>query len=171
MATDYDKVYRDAKHALGAPTQQFVSFFEDYPKLAAKVLDVGCGQGRDALFIARLGHHVTAVDLSPSGIADLQAEADAEGLSIQAQVADICTYKPSQQYDVIVVDRVLHMLQKEQREAVLKTLCTATHPDSVILIADEPRNIAQFQAVFTQSAHTWVVLMQKRGFLFVQRGV
>ena len=63
-------------------------FFKNYEQETVSVLDVGCGQGRDALFIARLGHVVTAIDLSPSGISDLQRDAAAEGLAIFAEVAD-----------------------------------------------------------------------------------
>ena len=71
MATDYDKLYQKTNRLLGAPGQAFVDFFETFEKERALVLDIGCGQGRDALFIARLGHRVTAVDLSPAGVDDL----------------------------------------------------------------------------------------------------
>lgn len=90
MATDYEKYYQDIPHGLGDPTKEFVTFFTTYNARSSKVLDVGCGQGRDALFIARLGHEVTAVDLSPTGIRDLISDANSEGLSITGVVADIC---------------------------------------------------------------------------------
>jgi len=67
MATDYEKFYQENKQGLGKPTKEFVSFFDGYTKAPARVLDVGCGQGRDALFIARKGHQVVAIDHSPTG--------------------------------------------------------------------------------------------------------
>ena len=39
------------------------------------VLDIGCGKGRHALFLAELGFNVTATDISPEGIEQLQKEA------------------------------------------------------------------------------------------------
>ena len=39
------------------------------------VLDIGCGKGRHSLFLAELGFNVTAADISPEGIAQLQKEA------------------------------------------------------------------------------------------------
>jgi len=71
MPTDYKKVYRGAKQALGAPTKAFVKFFDALAEPGLRVLDVGCDQGRDALFIARLGHSVVGIDLSPTGIREL----------------------------------------------------------------------------------------------------
>jgi len=55
MAFDYEKYYRENRHGLGEPTKEFVAFFDDFDRDGASVLDVGCGQGRDALFIARKG--------------------------------------------------------------------------------------------------------------------
>ena len=55
MTTDYEQFYRENPHGLGEPTREFVAFFDTYDRAQASVLDVGCGQGRDALFVARLG--------------------------------------------------------------------------------------------------------------------
>ncbi|MGH3630780.1 MAG: class I SAM-dependent methyltransferase [Sciscionella sp.] len=45
---------------------------------AQRVLDVGCGQGTQALALARAGHHVTGLDPSPELLARFQAALDAE---------------------------------------------------------------------------------------------
>ena len=55
----------------------------------AAVLDVACGDGRNALWLARRGFRVTAIDIAPAAIARLRAAADAEGLHIATQVADL----------------------------------------------------------------------------------
>ena len=44
------------------------------------VLDLGCGKGRHSLFLAELGFYVTAVDLSPEGIEQLQTTARQKNL-------------------------------------------------------------------------------------------
>ena len=169
MATDYEELYRQEKHALGEPTRQFVDFFRDYSRQQARVLDVGCGQGRDALFMARLGHRVTAVDVSASGITDLRRDARREGLAIDAEVADIRSYRPEGRFDVVVVDRTLHMLSADDRLRVLRVLIRATAEDGAVLIADEPSNIVALHREFDASGHLWKPLLVKRGFLFVGR--
>lgn len=140
MTTDYDVFYRDNPNGLGEPTREFVAFFESYADGPARVLDVGCGQGRDALFIARQGHHVTAVDISPNGIRDLDHAASKEGLAIDAIVGDIRSFEWQGPYDVIVVDRTLHMLSEPDRLDVLQALGEATASKGYLMIADERRN-------------------------------
>lgn len=55
------------------------------------VLDLGCGTGQDALFLARRGIRVTALDASPSMVDALRARRDREGFTerIDARVEDI----------------------------------------------------------------------------------
>ncbi|MFT6074064.1 MAG: 2-polyprenyl-3-methyl-5-hydroxy-6-metoxy-1,4-benzoquinol methylase [Yoonia sp.] len=67
MAYNYDTLYATMPNALGEPTTVFAEFFDTYEHANTRVLDVGCGQGRDALLTARHGHNVVGVDLSPSG--------------------------------------------------------------------------------------------------------
>lgn len=167
MATDYDKLYQETRHVLGEPTQAFVDFFTALTT-KANVLDLGCGQGRDALMIARLGHHVTGVDLSRAGIQQLEADAKAENLGITGVVADLVSYEPTEPYDVILIDRTLHMLSEKDRLKVLKTVSPYVKPNGFILIADEPRNLPAMKTFFTTNTNTWATLKHTRGFLFLQ---
>ena len=169
MAFDYEEYYRENRHGLGEPTKEFVAFFDVYDQKGAKVLDVGCGQGRDALFIARCGHSVTAVDLSPSGIGDLQQDADSEGLAITVQVVDIRDFRTRRRFDVILIDRTLHMLAKDDRVAVLDNLLRLSKHGAHVLIADERSNMPAFKKVIEASSWNWTTILERRGFLFAQR--
>ncbi len=169
MAFDYEQLYRETPHALGQPTKAFVDFFEGFSGDRVRVLDVGCGQGRDALFIARLGHRVVAVDLSPAGISGLISDATCESLDIKAEVADICTYRPDGLFDIIVVDRTLHMLQKPDRSRVLSNLVRHVSRKGHLLLADEPSNMSGFRQVLAASSTQWVVDKDARGLLFARR--
>ena len=62
----------------------------------ARILDLGCGTGEDAIHFARQGARVTAIDIAPGMIAQLRAKADALGLSgyIESKVSDIETFEP-----------------------------------------------------------------------------
>lgn len=169
MAFDYEEYYRENRHGLGEPTSEFVVFFKKCEQEKSEVLDIGCGQGRDALFIARLGHSVTAIDLSPSGISDLQKDAVAEGLTILAEVADIRAYTSRKRFDVIVIDRTLHMLASDERSAVLGNLLELSKSGTYVLIADERSNLPAFRETLSASHWNWTTMLDRRGFLFVQR--
>jgi len=169
MAYDYDALYRDTPQALGAPSKVFSGWFAARGEKWLRVLDVGCGQGRDALPVARAGHEVVGVDLSPSGIAALSRAAEAEGLAVTGVVADIEIYRPEGLFDVVLIDRTLHMLAAAPRHAVLARLLGHVAPGGHILIADEPRNISGLKAVIDLDPVTWTITKAQRGLLFARR--
>ncbi|MEP2534223.1 class I SAM-dependent methyltransferase [Shimia sp.] len=169
MTFDYNKLYGETSNALGDPTPILVEFFDRFPHGKARVLDVGCGQGRDALFIARLGHEVVGVDISPNGIRDLLAVAKREGLTIEGVVADVSNFVPEGDFDVVLIDRTLHMLSEPVRLAVLKTMLGHVCPRGWLLIADEVSNIEAFEKVISRDSAQWQTTHKNRGYLFVQR--
>jgi 2-polyprenyl-3-methyl-5-hydroxy-6-metoxy-1,4-benzoquinol methylase len=169
MPTDYEKVYQQQRHALGEPAKEFVAFFDQYEKQNASVLDVGCGQGRDALFIARRGHRVTGVDISETGIAQLLEDARREGLQVEGRVADLRDYDPQEAYDVVVIDRTLHMLAPDTRLKLLQRLIQATRDGGYLLIADQKSNLPDMKETLENDGDHWTILKQTRGFLFVRK--
>jgi 2-polyprenyl-3-methyl-5-hydroxy-6-metoxy-1,4-benzoquinol methylase len=168
--TDYEKQYQESPNVCGAPFPEFVAFFERYNKTRAKVLDLGCGQGRDALFMARMGHQVVGVDISKTGITQMLEEARREGLDVCGVVADVVEYEPSGEYDVVILDRVLHMLKEDSvRWAVLEKASNVTKSGGFILIADTPKHQAQIRSFFEDHSGGWVEVKDKKGRIFVQK--
>lgn len=169
MAYDYDNLYGETRDALGEPTSIFVDFFDKLDHQNVRVLDVGCGQGRDAVFIARNGHHVVGVDISENGIRDLKDVATQEGLPIEGIVADISVFRSTGAFDVILIDRTLHMLAHSTRLAVLKTMLDLVNSNGWLLIADETSNIEDFKTVVSAHAANWTTELSRRGYLFLRR--
>ena len=72
-------------------------------------LDLACGLGGNALFLARRGLTVTAWDISPVAIEKLEARAQGEGLRITTEVVDVETVPlKSNTYDIVTVSRFLN---------------------------------------------------------------
>ena len=94
MAYDHDKIYGEARDALEQKTSIFVDLFNQFDQQDARVLDVGCGQGRDALFIARKGHRVVCMDISANGIRDLKDAASRETCRLKVSLQIFCTAGP-----------------------------------------------------------------------------
>lgn len=170
MATDYEKFYQGGCHALGEPTKEFVDFFRSYKKEGASILDLGCGQGRDALFIARLGHRVVGVDIAKTGIRDLLDDAKKENLNVEGVVSDLRTYQSAEMFDIVLIDRTLHMLSKTDRLGVLTKTLTHVKKDGSLLIADEPSNLPDFKQALERSKFEWDVFKEKKDFLFARKG-
>ncbi|QKZ14038.1 SAM-dependent methyltransferase [Spirosoma sp. KUDC1026] len=61
-----------------------------------RILDIFCGYGRHALSLARMGAHVTGVDISEEYIAELQAAAKADKLVLNALAGDFLTLNPDE---------------------------------------------------------------------------
>jgi SAM-dependent methyltransferase len=55
------------------------------------VLDLGCGIGRNAIYLAKIGFSVSAFDLSEDGLAQLKKEAQRENLNIDIKLGDMLT--------------------------------------------------------------------------------
>ena len=82
-------------------------------KPGGTVLDVGCGEGQNALFLAQNGFVVDAFDNSPTGIDKLQRIASRQNIAINAWVQDLREYEFNQKYDVIMSFGTFHFVTKD----------------------------------------------------------
>ena len=99
------------------------------------MLDLGCGDGRNALFLAESGFDVTAVDTSAAGIEKLQHLADARGLSIRTEIRDMRTYDFKTTYDLIIVHGSLHLIEREYWVPLLNEIKSYTNLGGYNVIA------------------------------------
>ena len=79
-AEEWDERYGTANRWSGEPNQTLTTVVADL--VPGTVLDVGCGEGADAVWLARHGWSVTALDLSRVAVERGRARADAAGLAI-----------------------------------------------------------------------------------------
>jgi tellurite methyltransferase len=85
VARDWNQYYREPANLDLTPVPLLVQTVELVRP--GKALDIACGAGRNALYLARLGWQVTAVDSSEAAIAILKE--NAKGLEVDARVADL----------------------------------------------------------------------------------
>ncbi|HYN86555.1 MAG TPA: methyltransferase domain-containing protein [Pyrinomonadaceae bacterium] len=101
-ASDWDERYRRGDYATREPHRLLVRAVEEFAgdplakdgapgaeADAPRALDVACGAGRHALFLAGRGFRVTAVDASRVGVGLTSARAAELGLELDARVADL----------------------------------------------------------------------------------
>ena len=87
-----------------------------------KALDLGCGQGRNALFLAQYGFDVTAVDQNELSLEILQSIVEQEDLEMPIGLYDINSASIGQTYDFIVSTVVLMFLQEDRIPAIIKNM-------------------------------------------------
>lgn len=88
----YDKQYKEQEIVWGYEPSKLVEKSLDYLQPSSKVLDLGCGEGRNALFLAEKGHFLVAIDSSKEGVKKLCALAQKKRLDIIAEVMLIEEY-------------------------------------------------------------------------------
>lgn len=98
-------------------------------------LELGSGEGADALWLAERGWIVTALDISSVALEVGAAEATKAGLSdrIEWVQTDLATWRPSAQYD-LVLSAFLHSPVDFPREAVLQHAVSAVAPGGRLLV-------------------------------------
>ena len=83
----WDLRYLHGEHTIKEPSPPLRKAIKNLKP--GRALDIACGVGRHAIFLAELGWHVTAVDSSGVGIEILQQRAREAGVTVEARVADL----------------------------------------------------------------------------------
>jgi SAM-dependent methyltransferase len=86
---DWEQHYAQAENLDSAPSPLLVQVADLVPP--GRALDLACGAGRNALYLAGLGWEVVAVDSSPAAIRIVRERSAAAGLRLDARLADLET--------------------------------------------------------------------------------
>ena len=101
------------------------------PTRPLRVLDIGCGEGKDAVFFARNGYEVTAFDVAESGLEKARRLADAAGVHVNLFRADLLDFRPDGEYDIVFSSGVLHYIPEHLRSEILFSYQAHTTPGGV----------------------------------------
>ncbi len=77
---------------------------------------MGCGQGRDAIPLARLGYDVLGLDSSKVGIEQMEAVARKENIKLRGQVCDIYAFNDFEGVKAVLFDSIFHFLKKDLKK-------------------------------------------------------
>ncbi len=134
MTVTYDKYYQ-TENFFGEPYPELIDFMSDYPK-KGNVLDMGCGQGRDAIALARLGYSVTGIDKSKVGIEQMKKIGEIENLNLDGQVGDIYSFDRFDEFDVVLLDSMFHFAKKDRVKEIglVKRIVSDVRNGSLIVV-------------------------------------
>ena len=111
-------------------------------RAAGRALDIGAGEGSDAIRLAKLGYDVDAVEVSTVGAKKIECFAEEVGVNGKVRVlaTDVQDFTPDGSYDVIICNGVLHYV--EDKQSVIDLMQKATAPGGI--------NVISLWSTFTQ---------------------
>ena len=100
-ATWWDERFKSRKNELMPPEIKLKLDLEYFTK-SRKILDLACGDGRNAIYLAKKGYEVCAVDFSTEGLNRLKSFATDEGLVIATKLMDVTSKEEVSKLEVKV---------------------------------------------------------------------
>jgi tellurite methyltransferase len=134
MTVTYDKYYQ-TENLFGESYPELIEFMSNCPN-KGKVLDLGCGQGRDAIALARLGYSVTGIDNSQVGIDQMNKIAEIENLDLEGQVGDIYSFDQFDEFEIVLLDSMFHFAQKDKEKEIglIKRIASDIKNGSLVVV-------------------------------------
>jgi 2-polyprenyl-3-methyl-5-hydroxy-6-metoxy-1,4-benzoquinol methylase len=129
---DWDRRYADVENLWATKPNRFlVAEVAGLP--VGRALDVACGEGQNAIWLASLGWEVTGVDFSQVAIRKATARAERDGIDVRFVCADLVEYELARaSYDLVLV-MYLH-IPSTRRRAVHEKAVAAVAPGGTFLL-------------------------------------
>ncbi|MBP5384016.1 MAG: class I SAM-dependent methyltransferase, partial [Lachnospiraceae bacterium] len=102
------------------------------PGSGKKVLDIGCGEGKDAVYMAQKGYDVSAFDLTENGIRKTLNLARSKKVSVNAYVDDINTFAANGQYDIVYSTGTVQYLFEQNKKEFFDKINSITKKNGVV---------------------------------------
>jgi SAM-dependent methyltransferase len=123
------------------PSRFLVPEVEGLPP--GRALDLACGMGRNAIWLAQRGWQVTAVDYSEVALVEARRRAAAHGVEVEWLLADVTEWIPeAESFDLVCVFYL--QLPAAERRAVLGQAARAVAPGGIVLVVGHDlRNLTE----------------------------
>jgi len=100
--TDWDRRYAESGLLWSARPNRFL-VAETSGLVPGRALDLACGEGRNAVWLARVGWKVTGVDFSEVAVAKAREQARAAEVDVEWVIADLLDYRPQEgAFDLVI---------------------------------------------------------------------
>ncbi len=131
----YDQKYATQEYYWGkqpsAMCDKIIEIIRPSSDYHPKLLDLGCGEGRNAVYFAKHGFNVLTVDVSLLGLRKTKMYAEEVGIHVETFQADIVNYKLEDTYDVIFATGTLQYLPFEVRNKHYQNYKDGTSPNGI----------------------------------------
>lgn len=129
---NYDAAYAQPGYYWGKEpnrlAEQTLALLPEDTRRGLRLVDLGCGEGRDLMYFARHGLHVTGVDRSEPGLAKARQWAAEEGVPVSTVRGDIGRYRLGAAVDIIYASGTVTYLAPAARPAAFAHYREMTRP-------------------------------------------
>ena len=143
---DWDERYKQGQSPwdTGSPCAEMVKALESGVVTPGHALDLGCGTGTNAIYLAQKGFEVTGVDVSQVAVEKAREKADKAGATILFMLAELPNlFLPGKVFDFVFDRGCFHSLKNDDRPKFAEMLAKLTKEGSLFLLltgnAKEPR--------------------------------
>jgi SAM-dependent methyltransferase len=137
---DWDARYASVENLWAAKPNRFlVAEVSDLPP--GRVLDLACGEGQNAIWLASLGWDVTGVDYSEVAIGKARARAERDGVDVDFVCADLVEYEPEREHFDLVLVLYLHIASAERRGVLANAAEALAQGGTFVLIGHDLTNL------------------------------
>lgn len=135
MKSQYDRVYSESQDYFGAEPSELVERYADLIPTDVPVLDIGMGQGRNSLALARKGHHVVGIDTSRVAVRVVRERAAREDLPLEVWHGHFRDFEAEADgFGAVMVFGLLQMLDRHEGASLLHRIRQWTRPGGVVFL-------------------------------------
>jgi len=134
---DWEAVYREGipPWESGVPSGELVRVLDEGVVRPGRTLEVGCGTGADAVYLARRGFEVTAVDSSPTAVDRARTRAQLERVTVRLVLDDVFHFaRTADTFDFVYDAGFYHFIRLVDLDRLLDMLWRVTRPGSFYLV-------------------------------------
>ena len=144
---DFDALYRGESPSEGmapvttppwdnkAPSESVIAW-QTGGWVHGDVLDIGCGLGDNAIYLAKNGYRVTGLDISPTALITAERRAHDAGVDVKFAVADSTKLEGyTDAFDTVIDSGMFHCLDDDGRRSYAAAVHRATRPGATLLLS------------------------------------
>ncbi len=133
----WDSDYRGSRPPMwdiGRPSNELMKVVKEGTVRRCRVVDLCCGSGTDAIYLAGKGFDVTGIDIAPTALSQARRKAAAAGVSVQWLFADVLKPPTLDPFDFIYDRGCYHVVRDQNLAAYIETLRLLSRPGTRFLL-------------------------------------